>query len=31
MELEKRKCKPCEGGVLPLTEEEEHHPVMHVS
>ncbi len=22
MELEKRKCKPCEGGVPPLTEEE---------
>jgi 4a-hydroxytetrahydrobiopterin dehydratase len=22
MELEKRKCKPCEGGVPPLTEDE---------
>jgi 4a-hydroxytetrahydrobiopterin dehydratase len=22
MELEKRRCKPCEGGVPPLTEEE---------
>jgi len=30
MNLAEKKCKPCEGGVPKLAEEEGHHPVMQV-